>query len=129
VPGSDERGMYDNVAFQPFTGNLVILEDGPTSIVRPGGASQLRGNDLWICLPDGSDDDHITDGCVRFASLKDTSSEPTGFIWLGSGEEAFVNLQHRDSDNAAGRGSLMKISGFKVHRGDQDDDRDHERKR
>jgi secreted PhoX family phosphatase len=116
VPGSDERAMYDNVAFQPFTGNLVILEDGPTSIVRPGGLSQPRGNDLWICLPDGSDDDHQTDGCVRFASLKDTSSEPTGFIFLGSGEEAFVSLQHRASDEAAGRGSLIKISGFKVRK-------------
>jgi secreted PhoX family phosphatase len=114
VAGSAERAMYDNVAFQPHTGNLVILEDGPTSIVLPNGATQPRGNDLWICLPDGADDDAQSDGCVRFGSLRDTSSEPSGFIFLGSGESAFVNLQHRASDEAAGRGSLLLISGFKV---------------
>jgi hypothetical protein len=31
-----------------------------------------------------------------------------------SGEAAFVNLQHRDVDNKNNRGSLIKISGFKV---------------
>jgi uncharacterized protein DUF839 len=114
VPGSRERAMYDNVAFQPHTGNLVILEDGPTSIVRPNGTIEPRGNDLWMCLPDGDDDDAQTDGCVRFASLRDTTSEPTGFIFLGSGEAAFVHLQHRAVDDANSRGSLMLISGFKI---------------
>jgi hypothetical protein len=116
VPGSPEGQMYDNVAFQPHTGNLVVLEDGPVSVVTKTNptVTELRGNDLWICLPDGSDNDSQTDGCVRFASLRDTSSEPTGFIFLGSGEEAFVSLQHRAVDEANGRGSLMKISGFKV---------------
>jgi len=52
---------------------------------------------------------------VRFASLRDTTSEPTGFIFLGSGEAAFVNLQHRGVDEAAGTGSLLLISGFDVH--------------
>jgi secreted PhoX family phosphatase len=113
VPGSAEGAMYDNVAFQPHTGNLVVLEDGPTSIVTRSG-DQPRGNDLWICLPDGADADIQTDGCVRFASLKDTSSEPTGFIFAGSGEYAFVSLQHRSVDEANGRGSLLRISGFKV---------------
>jgi secreted PhoX family phosphatase len=113
VPGSAEGAMFDNVAFQPHTGNLVVLEDGPTSIISASG-QKLRGNDLWICLPDGADADVQTDGCVRFASLKDTSSEPTGFIFLGSGEAAFVSLQHRDVDSQNHRGSLIKISGFKV---------------
>ena len=63
--------------------------------------TELRGNDLWICLPDGDDDDALTDGCVRFASIRDTSAEPTGFIFLGSGEEAFVNIQHRAVNDAA----------------------------
>jgi hypothetical protein len=114
VPGSRQANMFDNVAFQPHTGNLVILEDGATSIVKPGGTSEPRGNDMWICLPDGTDEDIQTDGCVRFASLRDTSSEPTGFIFLGSGEEAFVSLQHRATDVANNRGTLLKISGFKV---------------
>ena len=114
IAGTPQAAMFDNVAFQPHTGNLVVLEDGPTSIVLPDGTSQPRGNDLWMCLPDGDDDDTISDGCVRFGSLRDTSSEPTGFIFLGSGEAAFVNLQHRDVDSANQRGSLMMISGLKV---------------
>jgi secreted PhoX family phosphatase len=129
ITGSEERAMYDNVAFQPHTGNLVVLEDGAvesvTSINPP--KTELRGNDLWMCLPDGTDDDALSDGCVRFASIRDTSAEPTGFIFLGSGEEAFVNIQHRaynDSIDKGHRGALVKISGFKVrsHR-DEDDGR------
>jgi hypothetical protein len=69
---------------------------------------------------------------VRFASIRDTSAEPTGFIFLGSGEEAFVNIQHRAANDALGNtnhGALIKISGFKVkpQRGqghDHDDDAD-----
>jgi len=114
VPGAPGRQMYDNVAFQPHTGNLVILEDGPVNVVTPTG-TETRGNDLWICLPDGADDDTQTDGCVRFGNVRDTTAEPTGFIFLGSGEEAFVSIQHRGVDEAAGTGSLMKISGFKIH--------------
>jgi hypothetical protein len=79
--------------------------------------TELRGNDLWICLPDGNDDDVLTDGCVRFASIRDTSAEPTGFVFTGSGESAYVNIQHRainDSLGAGNHGALVKISGFKV---------------
>lgn len=129
ITGSEERAMYDNVAFQPHTGNLVVLEDGPVDVVTSVNplASELRGNDLWICLPDGADDDALTDGCVRFASVRDTSAEPSGFIFLGSGEEAFVNIQHRafnDNIDKGHRGALVKISGFKVHAHSEDDDRD-----
>jgi secreted PhoX family phosphatase len=128
VIGSQRAGMFDNVAFQPHTGNLVVLEDGPTSIVTPTG-SEPRGNDLWICLPDGDDDDTLTDGCVRFASVKDTSAEPTGFIFVGSGESAFVHIQHRAVNDAAGpgnHGALVKISGFKVRSRHHGDDHDHD---
>jgi len=119
VTGSEERAMYDNVAFQPHTGNLVILEDGPVDVVKSTNppVTELRGNDLWICLPDGKDDDALTDGCVRFGSIRDTSAEPTGFIFFGSGEEALVSIQHRAVNDAAGAGNhgvLVKISGFKV---------------
>jgi uncharacterized protein DUF839 len=116
IIGSQQAGMFDNVAFQPHTGNLVVLEDGPTSIITTSG-EQPRGNDLWICLPDGADDDTLSDGCVRFASIPDTSAEPSGFIFVGSGESAFVNIQHRAVNDAAGagnHGALVKISGFKV---------------
>jgi hypothetical protein len=130
VAGSEERGMFDNVAFQPHTGNLVVLEDNSVTSVKSLNplVTELRGNDLWICLPDGDDDDVLTDGCVRFASIRDTSAEPTGFIFTGSGESAYVNIQHRavnDSLGAGNHGALVKISGFKVksrHHGHDDDD-------
>jgi uncharacterized protein DUF839 len=122
IAGSPEFGMPDNIAFQPHTGNVVVLEDGPTSITLPNGTVQPRGNDLWMCLPDGADDDVMSDGCVRFASLRDTSSEPTGFIFLGSGEAALVHLQHREVDAANHRGSLLLITGFKVDGRDRDHD-------
>lgn len=131
VVGSQQLGMVDNVAFQPHTGNLVVLEDGPTSIVLPDGTQQPRGNDLWICLPDGDDDDTLSDGCVRFASVKDTSAEPSGFIFLGSGTSAFVNIQHRAVNDAAGNtnhGALVKISGFKIRKDRDDDDFEHHHK-
>ena len=119
VTGSEERGMFDNVAFQPHTGNLVILEDNSVTSVKSLNptVTELRGNDLWICLPDGADDDVLTDGCVRFASIRDTTAEPTGFIFFGLGEEAFVNIQHRkvnDDLGAGHHGALVKISGFKI---------------
>lgn len=127
ITGSEERAMYDNVAFQPHTGNLVVLEDGPVETVTTANplVTELRGNDLWICLPDGADDDALTDGCVRFASIRDTSAEPTGFIFFGSGEEALVSIQHRsvnDSLGAGSHGALVKISGFKVKSRDLEDD-------
>jgi secreted PhoX family phosphatase len=114
VPGDREGNMYDNVAFQPHTGNLVVLEDLASLSAVTENETELRGDDLWMCLPDGDDKDQQTDGCVRLGSLRDTTAEPSGFIFLGSGEEAFVNLQHRSVDESGGHGSLLKISGFKV---------------
>ncbi len=116
------------MAFQPGTGNLVVLEDGAVDVVKSLNplTTELRGNDLWMCLPDGADDDALTDGCVRFASIRDTSAEPSGFIFLGSGEEALVNIQHRAVNDSLGRGNhgaLVKISGFKVRPQDDDDRR------
>ena len=124
--------MFDNVAFQPHTGNLVVLEDNSVTSVKSLNplVTELRGNDLWICLPDGDDDDVLTDGCVRFASIRDTSAEPSGFIFLGSGE---VGLREhsapRPSTTASGtgnHGALIKISGFKVKSHGHDNDGDHD---
>jgi len=70
-----------------------------------------------MCLPDGRDDDDLSDGCVRFASVRDTTAEPTGFIFYGSGEEALVSIQHRKVNDDAGEGNhsaIVKISGFKT---------------
>jgi secreted PhoX family phosphatase len=129
LAGSEERGMFDNVAFQPHTGNLVVLEDNSVGSVKQLNplVTELRGNDLWICLPDGKDDDVQTDGCIRFASIRDTSAEPTGFIFTASGESAYVNIQHRAANDALGpgnHGALIKITGFKVRHHDDDEDFD-----
>ena len=48
-----------------------------------------------------------------------STAEPTGFIFTGTGEEAFVTIQHRSTNT----GALLKISGFRV-RDRHDDDRD-----
>jgi hypothetical protein len=129
LTAGEQRAMYDNVAFQPHTGNLVVLEDGSTDVVKKDGTAELRGNDLWICLPDGKDDDTLSDGCIRFASIRDTTAEPSGFIFFGSGESALVHIQHRAANDAQGNtnhGALIKISGFKVKSGDGDFDDDHD---
>lgn len=118
--GDSHANYFDNVAFQPKTGNLVVLEDGEVEVVKKDGTTELRGNDIWMCLPDGADRDVQSDGCIRILSLRDTSAEPTGFIFTASGREAYVNIQHRD----AGSGALLKISGFRVHDREAEDDRD-----
>jgi secreted PhoX family phosphatase len=112
ISGNPQFNFFDNVAFQPHTGNLAVTEDGEVEVVKAGGTTELRGNDILFCLPDGDDYDVQSDGCVRVASLRDTASEPTGIIFLGSGESMLVSLQHR----ATGVGALLKISGFDVRR-------------
>jgi secreted PhoX family phosphatase len=112
VAGNPQFNFFDNVDFQPHTGNLAVTEDGEVEVVKEDGTSELRGNDILFCLPDGDDYDVQSDGCIRIASLRDTSSEPTGIIFSGSGESMYVSLQHR----ATNVGALLKISGFKVRR-------------
>ena len=85
-PATRSSTIFDNVAFQPHTGNLAVTEDGEVEVVKEDGTTEPRGNDILLCLPDGDDDDVQSDGCVRFASLRDTASEPTGIIFTGSGE-------------------------------------------
>jgi hypothetical protein len=112
VAGNPQFNYFDNVAFQPHTGNLAVTEDGEVVVVKEDGTTEERGNDILFCLPDGDDDDVQSDGCIRIASLRDTASEPTGIIFDGSGQNLYVSLQHR----ATGVGALLKISGFKVRR-------------
>src|SRR6185436_5531643 len=109
--GDPQANHFDNLAFQATSGRLVVLEDGGVDVVRTDGTTELRGNDIWMCLPDGADRDTLTDGCVRILSLRDTDSEPTGFIFTSDGRSAFVNLQHRNT----GHGALLRIDGFGPH--------------
>jgi hypothetical protein len=108
VEGDGDQSAFDNLAFQPKTGNLYAIEDD-------------ENGDIWACLPDGADRDIKTDGCVKILRVKDQSAEPTGFIFSADGRSAFVNIQH-SADPADGSmdrdgwgtDDLIKITGFKV---------------
>jgi hypothetical protein len=67
-----------------------------------------RNNDLWACLDDGKDDDSLSDGCVRVATLNDLTAEWTGGIFDASGRNLYVSVQH----NVTGHGVILRISGW-----------------
>ena len=95
--------MPDNIAFQPSTGNAVIHEDAETDFEGP------HNNDLWDCLPDGPDQDLLSDGCVRIATLNDLTAEWTGGIFDATGTRFFVSIQH----NISGEATILEITGWK----------------
>lgn len=106
VEGDADFNSFDNLDFQPKTGNLYVIEDHPNG-------------DIFACLPDGADRDIKTDGCVKMLSVKDSSAEPTGFIFAADGSTAYVSIQHSDDTNMPkvddyGTDDIVKITGFKV---------------
>jgi secreted PhoX family phosphatase len=110
VQGNPALAMQDNIANQPGTGNWVLHEDAETTFQTP------HNNDLWDCLPDGQDDDLMSDGCVRIATLNDLTSEWTGGIFDASGKHFYVSVQH----NVSGKGTILDITGW-----DSGDGHDH----
>jgi hypothetical protein len=102
VIGTSELAMMDNLAFQPGRGNWILHEDG-------AGPDVGRNNDLWACLEDGEDDDSLSDGCVRVASLNDLNAEWTGGIFDATGRDFYVSVQH----NVTGHGVILKITGWR----------------
>ena len=105
VEGDGDMDSADNLAFDPATGNLYVIED------------QSNHADIWACLPDGNDRDIKTDGCVRLLSLTDTSAEPTGFTFSPDGSTAYVSIQHSNDSGIAkvddyGTDDIIKITGF-----------------
>jgi hypothetical protein len=94
--------MADNLAFQHGTGNVVLHEDAET------GAEFPHNNDLWDCLPDGPDQDLLSDGCVRVATLNDLTAEWTGGIFDAAGKRFFVSVQH----NISGEATILEIDGW-----------------
>ena len=102
VMGNPELAMPDNLAYQPGRGNWIIHEDGD-------GPEVGRNNDLWACLDDGDDDDGLSDGCVRVATLNDLNAEWTGGIFDAKGKRFFVSVQH----NVTGHGVVLEITGWK----------------
>ncbi len=120
IESDAEMRNHDNLDIQPFTSNVYLIEDFNT--IDDGGT----GGDIWACLPDGADRDERTDGCVKVLSVVDPDSEPSGFIFDGTGETAFYHVQHgeqpealQDSDSNPLNGDtddLIRISGFKVNK-------------
>ena len=106
VEGDTEFNSFDNVAFQGTSGILYVLEDHPNG-------------EIYACLPDGADRDIKSDGCIRILAVKDTSAEPTGFIFADDGMTAYLSVQHSEDskmEKADGYDTddLIKISGFKA---------------
>jgi hypothetical protein len=82
---------------------VIIHEDADTQYLTP------HNNDLWDCLPDGSDDSLQTDGCVRFGTLDDLTAEWTGGIYDATGKHFYGSVQH----NISGFGTIFDITGWK----------------
>jgi len=104
VQGSPQLNMPDNIAFQPGRGNWILEEDGATGDFIDGA----RNDDIWDCLDDGADDDTLSDGCVRIASLNDLDAESTGGFFDPSGDHYYVSIQH----NSSGFGTILDITGW-----------------
>jgi secreted PhoX family phosphatase len=108
VVGSTDLAMPDNLAFQPGRGNWIVHEDGDINITH-------KDNDLWDCLPDGSDADGLSDGCIRIGVLHDLianvdeGAEWTGGIFDATGTHFFVSVQH----NMTGQGVVLEVTGWK----------------
>ena len=104
VQGSSQLNMADNIAYQPGRGNWVIEEDGSTGDFIDGS----RNNDIWDCLDDGADDNTLSDGCIRIASLNDLDAESTGGFFDSTGAHYYVSIQH----NSSGFGTILDITGW-----------------
>jgi Alkaline phosphatase PhoX len=109
VAGNPELAMPDNLAYQPGHGNWIVHEDGD-------GPAVGRNNDLWDCLPDGADDDLMSDGCIRIATINDLVGAPgegaaewTGGLFDRSGTRFFVSVQH----NETGFGVVLEVTGWR----------------
>lgn len=104
VEGDADFNSFDNLAFQPGTGILYVIEDH-------------KNGDVWACLPDGADRDLQSNGCVKMLSVRDSSAEPTGFMFSDDGMTAYVNIQHSDDGHMElfddfATDDLIMITGF-----------------
>ncbi|MEY2444743.1 MAG: hypothetical protein QOE00_1323 [Ilumatobacteraceae bacterium] len=104
VQGSSQFNMPDNIAYQPGRGNWIIQEDGSTADNVDGA----RNNDIWSCLDDGQDDNTLSDGCVRIATINDLDAETTGGFFDPSGTHYIVSIQH----NSSGFGTILDVTGW-----------------
>ncbi len=106
IEGDSELNAPDNLAFQPGTGILYVIEDN-------------QNGDVWACLPDGDDQGLTSDGCVRVLSLNDRSAEPSGFAFNPDGTQAWLAIQHSGDDlfplvDDFRTDDIVHITGFSV---------------
>lgn len=106
VEGDTDFNSFDNLDFQPRTGNLYVIEDHPNG-------------DIFACLPDGMDRDIKSDGCVKMLSVKDSSAEPTGFLFTADGNSAYLSIQHSNDSlmpqvDGFPTDDVLKITGFRI---------------
>ena len=85
-----------------FSGTLSVRAETVTDLQGP------HNDDLWDCLPDGTDPDLQSDGCIRIATLNDLTAEWTGGIFDASGRHFYVSVQH----NITGNGVLLDLTGW-----------------
>jgi len=105
VMGTSDFAMMDNIAYQPGRGNWIIQEDGDA----PGFALNAHNNDIWSCLDDGADDDTLSDGCIRIATLNDLNAESTGGFFDATGKRYYFSVQH----NITGHGVIIEVTGWR----------------
>ncbi len=106
LEGDKDFNSLDNIAFQPITGILYVIEDHDNG-------------DIFACLPDGADRDLQTDGCMKVLSVKDTKAEPTGFGFTADGRSAVLSIQHSNdgsmpSQDGYPTDDILFISGFQI---------------
>ena len=94
LQGNPYMNQPDNLAFQPRTGIVYVVEDSPTV------NGEDKPGDIWACLRDGADKDLQSDGCVMVASVTTEGAEPTGFTFDATGKRAYLNIQHSPDDPA-----------------------------
>ena len=111
VIGNPQLRMPDNLDFQPGTGILYILMDATTT--AEGGTTN---DSVWACLPDGSDLDVLSDGCVRVLNSLDGVGEWSGIEFLGDGKSFLINHQHRTQDGRAvpETTDMLEVSGLSL---------------
>lgn len=121
VEGDNDFNSFDNLAFQPGTGNLYVIED------------HING-DIFACLPDGEDRNIKTDGCVKILSVNDSSAEPTGFTFNRDGTTAYLSIQHSndllipDFDDYP-TDDILIIEGFQIKNIDNEIDKEKDDKK
>lgn len=81
IDGDSRFNSLDNLAFNPISGHLYVIEDHSFG-------------EVFACLPDGKDRDIKSDGCISILSVIDPDAEPTGFVFDGTGKVAFMIVQH-----------------------------------